>query len=293
MEAGAMDWGVIDDSPAAIRELLERRGVALKKRWGQNFMVSRAARQRLVAALDPRSGESVWEIGPGLGGLTALLCERDLEVTVFEIDHGLLAVLEERFGDTITRVPGDAVRTFGSQARRPGAVVGNLPYRSAAAIVTTLVEGREPIAAGVRRMVFTVQKEMAARMVARPGGKDYSAFSVICGLTCRVSHAGDLGKGNFSPPPGVVSSVVVMEPLAYDPAEVWNATRAARALFTSRRKTIANNAGNLAAATGMSADAVMAALERAGIDPTLRAEVLDPQTFAALGRELCVPPTPA
>ena len=83
------------DSPAEIRALLADRGLALKKRWGQNFLVNRGARERLVALLDPAQGQRVWEIGPGLGSMTGLLLARALRVVAFEVDRGLCRYLEE------------------------------------------------------------------------------------------------------------------------------------------------------------------------------------------------------
>ena len=192
----------------------------------------------------------VLEIGPGLGAITAMLVEVAGQVVVFEIDHGVMRVLRERFGQAITIVAGDAVKTLGlkgpageaggSISSGPDLVVGNLPYRSAAAIVAVLLES-DRIASSCRRMVFTVQREMARRMVASPGGKEYSTLSVLCGMAGTVTHHSDVAAGSFYPVPEVVSSLVSVEPKQVDHGLLRLASLCARSLFASRRKTIRNN----------------------------------------------------
>lgn len=277
-------WSGLDDSPARIREALEERGLALKKRWGQNFMVSRAARERIVAELGVEEGDLVWEIGPGLGSITVLLAERGARVVVFEVDYGLIGAIRDRFGDAVTVVEGDAVKTLPDAPGPPDLIAGNLPYRSAAAIVSTILESER--FAGVRRMVFTVQREMARRMVAGPGSSDYSPFSVLCSIACRARLAGDLSRGNFYPAPDVVSSVVVLEPRPLDPRLRALASTAARSLFAQRRKTVANNLTNLARALAREPDAIFAALDEAGIDASTRAETVSAERFLELARVL-------
>jgi 16S rRNA (adenine1518-N6/adenine1519-N6)-dimethyltransferase len=264
---------------------LHARGLALKKRWGQNFMVSRAARERVVRELDPRSDETVWEIGSGLGAITAMLVERARRVVVFEVDHGLMAVIRERFADAVPIVPGDAVKTLAGMEEPPDRIVGNLPYRSAAAIITSILETPTLLSA-VRRMVFTVQREMALRMVADAGSSDYSPFTVLCSVSTKARLAGDLSRGNFYPAPDVVSSIVTMEPRTIDPQTQRLCAIAARSLFAQRRKTIANNARNLAAALGTDVDAVRALIAEAGIAVSARAEQVPPEDYLRLAELL-------
>ena len=275
-----MTWEGLDESPGRIRELLASRGLALKKRWGQNFMISGHARRRIVSELGVEEGELVWEIGPGLGSITAFLLDRGARVVVFEVDYGLIGVIRERFGDSVTVVEGDAVKTLAQAAGDPDRIAGNLPYRSAAAIVSTILECER--FADVRRMVFTVQREMARRMVAEPGSSDYSPFSVLCSIASDARLAGELARGNFYPAPDVVSSVVVLEPRAVEPRLRRLASTAARSLFAQRRKTVANNAGNLAAALGAEREAVIGALEEVGIELSGRAETVPAERFLAL-----------
>ena len=281
----------VDDAPRRIREVLESGGLSLKKRWGQNFMISRSARERVVNELDPRPHEHVWEIGPGLGSITTLLVERARRVTVFEVDHGLIRILERRFGNRITIVAGDATRTLGEQADEQtdeaARIAGNLPYRSAAAIISALLE-HPRVTASVTRMVFTVQREMAVRMVAGHGSSDYSPFSVLCRVTADPRIRGEIPPGSFYPAPQVVSSIVSLEPRATDPSIRRLCSICARALFAQRRKTIANTARILASALGREPDYVRASIENAGIDLRSRAEDVPVEQYLRLASVLKV-----
>ncbi|MCX7028719.1 MAG: 16S rRNA (adenine(1518)-N(6)/adenine(1519)-N(6))-dimethyltransferase RsmA [Spirochaetes bacterium] len=272
------------DSSAEIRTVLERRGIGLKKRWGQNFLVNRGARERLVSLLDPRPGGLAWEIGPGLGAMTGLLLARGARVVAFEVDHGIARFLreEELAGFSgFTLVEGDFMRTWRVALDRhgpPEVVLGNLPYRSASLMIAEMVTG------GLRpgRSVFTVQRELAERLTAAPGTKNFSSFSVLCGSCFRIVGRGDLQPGSFWPAPEVVSSVVELLPREGAPSgpELEMLSRVTRALFAARRKTIRNNA---VAAFGPE---VLTVLARQGIDPSGRAEDLAPQYFLGLARAL-------
>ena len=275
------------DSPAEIRAALEEMGIALKKRWGQNFLVNRGARERLAAMLDPRPGELAWEIGPGLGSMTALLLQRGVRLLAFEVDRGLCRHLRESHGSEadFMLVEGDFMKNWKSALAEHGAprrVLGNLPYRSASLMIAALVEG------GVRpdTMVFTVQRELAERMAADPRSKAYSSFSVLCQACFSVEARGDLKPGSFYPAPEVVSTIVEMRPRqdGLDPEAVAILSGLLRGLFTARRKTLRNNllAGRFAA--GVTAERVAEALEAEGIDPGARAEELPPETFVRLAR---------
>jgi len=260
----------------------------MTKRFGQNFLVNRGARRKILAELGGTGGERVWEIGPGIGAMTAEALEAGLDVTAFEIDHGFSRLLARVFGGPAFEgrfrlIPGDFLDTWKAELAASGPpdfVFGNLPYNAAAAIIAALIEG------GLlpRRLVFTVQREAALRMVAKPGGKDYSSFTVLCAAACKVRLAFDLGAASFWPQPRVTSSVVVMEPRG-DPLEADDRrgfSRLVRSAFASRRKTLRNNLK----AAGHTEAAIDAALVALGLDPTVRAEVLSPELLAALYRAL-------
>jgi 16S rRNA (adenine1518-N6/adenine1519-N6)-dimethyltransferase len=277
------------DSPAEIRALLEERGLALKKRWGQNFLVNRGARQRLVALLEIRAADTVWEVGPGLGSMTGLLTERAARVLAFEVDHGLCRFLRETFGDatSFTLVPGDFLETWKSAAAAygpPDLLLGNLPYRTASLMIADLIEG----GLRPRAVVVTVQRELAQRMASGPGTKTYSSFSVLCQSCFHVTDRGDLKPGSFYPVPEVVSSIVEMRPRsdAPDSRTLLVLSALCRGLFSSRRKTIRNNLASGMLGPNLPGEAVQAALVAEGIDLGSRAEQLSPEIFLRVARAL-------
>lgn len=285
------------NSPAEIRAELERRKLEPKKRWGQNFMVNPRTRRKLVDTLAIGDGHTVWEVGPGLGALTAELVPHCARLILFEIDHGMIRHLEEELAghEHVHIVAGDFLRTW-QQARAdrgaPDRVVGNLPYRSASAIIAALVEsGMLPAHA-----VFTVQKELADRIVAPAGSRNYSSFSVLCQCLSEVNSYGELAPGTFYPAPEVTSAVIGLRP--------GGAARGVRnrdvlfalirAAFQARRKTLRNNL--LAqGGFGLSKADLLDAVEAAGVDPGCRAEELPAATVTRLanalaGKGAAVPP---
>jgi len=276
------------DTPTALKALLEEEGLAMSKRFGQNFLVSRGARQRVLAELQAAPGTRVWEIGPGLGSMTALALESGLAVTAFEIDHGFARVLGRTLGpcSDFRLVEGDFLDTWEGElaaaGRPPERVFGNLPYSAANAIVAALLEGLT----APPRMIFTVQKEAALRMAAAPGSKDYSAFSVLCTSVCKVRLAFDLGASSFWPAPKVTSTVVVLtprpDPVAADDRRGFSAF--VRSSFSSRRKTLKNNLR----AAGHAEPRIVAVLDSLGIRADVRAEALRPEELAAVYASLRV-----
>ncbi|MDR3284470.1 MAG: 16S rRNA (adenine(1518)-N(6)/adenine(1519)-N(6))-dimethyltransferase RsmA [Treponema sp.] len=275
------------DSPAKLKALLDGRGLSMQKRFGQNFLVNPAARERIAEALKISPGMGVWEIGAGLGALTIALLDRGASVTAFEIDRGFVSLLEavfemEQKTGRFALVAGDALKTWRpalASRGMPERFCGNLPYNIAAVLIGNTIE------AGARfeRCVFTVQKEVAARMSARPGEGDYSSFSVLCQWAYRVTPLFDLAPGNFWPCPGVASTVVALEAVPDFPGRVDPArfARLIRAAFASRRKTLKNNLAVLPGLPGGAGQAE-AALANAGIDPGRRAETVDAEGFLRL-----------
>ncbi len=272
------------DSPAALKAFLQAEGLAMSKRFGQNFLVNAHARRRVADELQAEPGAAVWEIGPGLGAMTALALDAGLAVAAFEIDHGFARALARIFGGEsgFTLVEGDFLDTWKDRAAAgiPARIFGNLPYSAANAIVAALLEG------GLvpPRMVFTVQKEAAIRMAAGPGTKDYSAFSVLCTSVCKVRLAFDIGASSFWPKPNVTSTVVVLTPRA-EPVGAGDRagfSRFVRAGFSSRRKTLKNNLR----AIGHPEESVAAALDALGIRADVRAEALRPEELASVHEAL-------
>jgi len=273
-------------SPSEIRRVLAERGLRLQKRWGQTFLINAGARERLLALIQPRAEDVVWEIGPGLGALTEPLLPQVRRLVAFEIDRGLIGHLQQEFGahPAFEMVAGDALKRWPERyaQERPDAIVGNLPYSSASALLGAFAEAR----ISTPCLVFTVQRELAQRMAASPGGKNYSSFSVLCQSAFEVRSCFDLKPGSFFPAPEVVSTVVRLMPRASTlPAEEWAFfLRVLRGLFRSRRKTIRNNL--LGAALPADEEQLCAALQRAEVGPSQRSEELSPERLMRLAAEI-------
>lgn len=276
------------DSISEIRAILESEGIALKKRFGQNFLVRSDLRTRIAdtirAVLDPGTPGEIWEIGPGLGALTDLLAALDRPLRLFEIDRALIRVLRRRYGEGVTIEEGDAAELLPARLSDldhlpPAAVVGNLPYRSASAMIAAIVEAPDGTVP-VRSMVFLVQEELALRLGAQPGARDYSALSVLVQNSYRVERGFPVPGSAFYPVPRVGSRVISL--VARDDAPEPNlrriASTLARTAFAQRRKTLRNTLGG-----------VLECLEAVGIDPSERPERIDPGRYIELAR--CVAAT--
>ena len=278
------------DSPSSLKAYLDNRGMAMQKKFGQNFLVNPRARAKIADGSAVSEGMKVWEIGPGLGALTAELLKRGAIMTVFEIDRGFILALEDIFSDEIQNgrlkiVAGDVLKTWKEEYKRsgiPDRLCGNLPYNIAAKIIADTVSETVRF----ERCVFTVQKEVARRMAAKCGSADYSSFSVLCRWAYDIQPLMDLAGGSFWPRPNVDSQAVVCTkkadfPGCKNPAEFL---KLQRNLFSSRRKTVKNNLtalyGNTPARTTCAtAEAV---LKDAGIDPQSRGEDLSIEQICLL-----------
>ena len=269
------------DSPVALKNFLDERGMAMQKKFGQNFLINSQARKLLVDSLKIEENTRVWEVGPGLGCMTSEIVERGGKLTAFEIDRGFAAVLKEIFEgkENFSLVEGDVLKTWKNYYKEnglPDRFFGNLPYNVAAAIVADM------ISEGVRfpRAVVTVQKEVAMRMAAKPGTEDYSSFSVLCQWAYDISNITDLSGGCFWPKPNVDSRSVLMVQKEDFPRCKDSKTfmKVLRAIFVQRRKTIKNNLNGITNCASETEEI----LEKAGIEPTVRAEKLDLETILKL-----------
>jgi len=276
------------NSAAALRAFLDQNGLGMRKKFGQNFLLNPGVRQALVRALDAQAGESVWEIGPGLGAMTSLLLEKGLCVRAFEIDPGFAHALREIFAGNagFTLVEGDVLKTWPDEPAAPY-LLGNLPYNIAAALLSELIEqGRF-----FNRIVVTVQREVARRMAAVPGSADYSSFSVLCASAYHVKPLMVIKGASFYPKPNVDSQAVLLE-LREDAASRLRPAGfypLVRQLFSSRRKTIKNNLTVFfASRENPAATAVHAqhALEKSALDGGRRAEDLGLEEFEALAQAI-------
>lgn len=264
------------NSPQELKSFLEERGLSMQKKFGQNFLVNGDARKKLVDALDVNTGTTVWEVGPGLGCMTSDILERGADLTVFEIDRGFAGLLKdffcESFPNTFKLIEGDVLKTWPKEFKEvkkiPDRFFGNLPYNVAASIVADTIENNVRF----EKCVFTVQKEVAVRMAAKPGSEDYSSLSVLCNWAYDIKNIVDLSGGNFWPKPNVDSRAVLFTkkedfPRCKNPSLF---IKMQRALFSSRRKTVRNNLSLFL----KNNEKTIEALTKSGIDPMKRAEVL-------------------
>jgi 16S rRNA (adenine1518-N6/adenine1519-N6)-dimethyltransferase len=283
------------NSAAELGAFLEARGLAMRKKHGQNFLINPAVRAALAAALGAEAGDAVWEIGPGLGAMTRILLDRGLRVCAFEIDAGFSRALRELFAGerNFSLVEGDVLKTLHTSAQPPAPfLLGNLPYNIAAALLADSIErGRL-----FKRMVVTVQREVARRMAARPGTPEYSSFSVLCASVYTVRPLMVIQGASFYPRPAVESQGALLELRSDIDGLSWPPLLypLVRALFASRRKMIKNNLAAFLASRmaslvpGRAAPGELAAgvLSASGIDGTARAETLSLEDFAALAETI-------
>ena len=255
------------------------QGHRARRRFSQNFLHDVHYIERIVAAIDPRPGERIVEIGPGLGALTAPLMERAGCIAAVEIDRELAARLLDRYPPLqLALTEGDALAldwaALAAADPRLLRIVGNLPYH----ISTPLLFALQPIAAKVADQHFMLQKEVVDRMVAPPGGRDYGRLSVMLQFRYRVTRLFVVPPGAFSPAPQVSSAIVrlVPRPLQELP-EVDESTfsRVVTAAFGQRRKTLRN-----ALAAVLDDESIRAC----DVDPGARAEVLPVDAFVRLAR---------
>ncbi len=277
-------------TPGGTARALRAFGIRPRKRWGQHFLVSRRALARALAAADLTRDDTVLDIGAGLGTLTAALAPHAGRVIAVEVDRALLPALHSAAApypnvqviaaDIMTADLGSLLGDGGG----PRKVVANLPYNLASALVVTLLE--RPL--GLRRLVVTVQREVAERMAASPGGKDYGILSVAVQYRADISIVARVPASAFFPPPDVESAVVRLDVRPQPACAVRDEAlffRVVRAAFGQRRKTVRNA---LAGGMPMPAADAEAACGLAGITPLRRGETLSLLEFAALAEAVAV-----
>ncbi|MBI5516678.1 MAG: ribosomal RNA small subunit methyltransferase A [Deltaproteobacteria bacterium] len=261
------------------RAFLGRHGLRPRESFGQCFLVARPVAEAIVAALDPGPDETVVEIGTGTGTLARMLAPRCGRVLALERDRDLArALMAEGLPGNVTLVETDAV-TYdyaGACGAGPWSVVGNLPYQLTGRLLRALTEGTPRW----RRAVVMVQREVARRLLASPGGEDWGVLTVFTQAVSAVERVCEASPGCFHPPPRVYSTVVKLTPREAPLARVDETfQRVVHALFAARRKTVKNG---LASVVGRERAAAVCA--RAEIDPGLRPEVLALDALDRLAR---------
>jgi 16S rRNA (adenine1518-N6/adenine1519-N6)-dimethyltransferase len=238
-----------------------------KKKWGQNFLRNRGAVERIVAAVEPQPDELVLEIGPGEGVLTSRLVEVAHDFLAWEIDPDLAARLRAKYGERI--VNADAVEA--PLPARPFRAVGNLPYNVGTPILRRIIADPH-----CRRAVFMLQKEVADRLVAKPGDEAYGYLTLFTRLYAAPRILMTLEPRSFYPPPKVRSAVVVLDP-DRKPYASEELIALISASFRMRRKKLVNNLAGL-----HSREEVLRAMRQAGIEENARAEELSLEQFQRL-----------
>ena len=250
-------------------------GHIARKRFGQHFLADSAVIDAIVSAIDPRPGQALVEIGPGLGAMTGPLLARCERLTVIELDRDLAARL--RRNERLEVIEADVLTVdFAAVAERAGQklrVVGNLPYNISTPILFHLLG----VADRVVDQTFMLQKEVVERMAARPGGKDYGRLSVMLQWRYDIESLLDVPPEAFEPPPRVDSAVVRMQPLpgteVVDAALLGELVTVA---FSQRRKLLRHSLGRWLQARGA----------QVGFDLQRRAEEVPVDEYLALARQL-------
>ncbi len=271
------------DGLPPLRDVIERHGLRAKKALGQNFLLDLNLTGKIARAAGDLGAATVIEVGPGPGGLTrALLANGARHVVAVERDERCLPALAEisdRYPGRLTVVPGDALRTdFAELAGgAPARIVANLPYNIGTELLVRWLTVAEwpPF---YQSMTLMFQREVAERIVARPGSGAYGRLGILAGWRTEARIAFDVPPQAFTPPPKVTSSVVHIVPRSQPlPADVGKLGRATEAAFGQRRKMLRQSLKSLGGED---------LLKAVGIDPTRRAETLEIEEFVALANAI-------
>ena len=264
-------------------ELLRKHHLKPKKDWGQNFLGDERILTQLAGLGRLQAGDWCVELGAGLGHFTQALQATGAQIVAVERDRELVPILRDRLpGVEIAEADAKSFDLKAIAARAGGRIVlcGNLPYHLTSSILFHLLDQRE----AVKRAFFLLQREVAERIAAPPGGRDYGLLSVLVQHVANVRLGLEVPRHLFTPPPEVESSVLVLEMLERPRAEVRDEKRfraLVKAAFGLRRKTLWNALKHF--------EGGREGLQKAGIDPQRRAETLSVEEFAAVERALSSP----
>lgn len=281
-------------TPVRTKEILEKHGFSFKKSLGQNFLIDTNILNRIVDHAELKEKSAAIEIGPGIGALTEQLARRSEKVVAFEIDQRLLPILEE------TLAPYPNVKIIHSDVLKADVesviesefsgindimVVANLPYYVTTPILMKLLEEKLPI----RGIVCMLQKEVADRISAKPGTKDYGSLSIAVQYYTKAETVMIVPKTVFVPQPNVDSAVIRLTLHDEPPVKVTDETfffHVTRSSFAQRRKTILNNLTSQLPDGKQKKEQIQAALKEAGIEESRRGETLSIHEFARLSEAL-------
>lgn len=279
-------------NPQKTIEILQKYQFVFQKRFGQNFLIDPHVLEKIMAAAQIGPEDCVLEIGPGIGTMTQYLAERAARVVAVEIDEGLIPILQETLKDygNVTLIRADILKVDIKELAqeygggRPFKVVANLPYYITTPIVMGLLEGDAP----VESITVMVQKEVADRMQAGPGSKDYGALSLAVQYYADPYIAANVPPNCFIPRPNVGSAVIRLTRHAVPPVHVEDPAllfRIIRASFNQRRKTLVNSLNNSQELACTKEEAAQA-LEYLGLGLSVRGEALTLEEFAGIANYL-------
>lgn len=278
-------------SPRTVKALMQQYQIRFKKRFGQNFLVDRNILQKIVASAGLQPDQFVLEIGTGLGTLTYALAQKCRQVITIEIDPDLVTVFQENQKlDNVRLVAGDALKLDWEQLLKDQSwngervsLVANLPYYLTSPLLIKALEGDlifDPI-------VVMVQKEVAERIRASPGTKDYGLLTLVIQYYADVEIIAKVPKTVFVPPPEVESAVIRLSPRP----PLWQVERESlfaviRAAFSQRRKTLKNTLHDLCQDWGVPDQQLDHILHELNLPPTVRGEALSLDQFCELANKL-------
>lgn len=283
-------------APSTIQQIRERHNFQLSKSLGQNFITDKNIIERIVEGADIGADDLVIEIGPGIGVLTAEAAKACARVVAIEIDKKLIPILSETLQeyDNIKVINQDILKTDLNEIidaeRDAGSftgkvkIIGNLPYY----ITTPIIMGILEKGVAADSITIMMQKEVADRIKAKPGGKIYGAISVAVQYYCTVEQVASVPKEVFIPRPKVDSAVLRLCIREKRPVELIDERiffACIKAGFGQRRKTLLNS---LTGVSGLSRDDIKSVLGQADIDPVRRAETLSIEEFAAIANEVTI-----
>ena len=293
---------IIDySSPASIKDFLKSSNFAMQKKWGQNFLIDAKMRENIMEMLGEVEGQNIWEVGPGLGAMTHLLAKKNVNLTLFEIDSGFLLFLNNAFCKDDTKktnasiriVEGDVLKTWKNEMEKkglPDIFFGCLPYNITIELLLSLFKKL----AIFDKMLITVQKEVAQKMLAKENRKEYAPLSVFTNYFYECKGIKDIPPSCFWPQPKVTSTVVFLTKKRRQKIEDEALfVRLVSYLFSSRRRTIKNNLNAMlkqqkifgATFNNTTVD-VEELFDSLKIDSSLRAENLREEDFIAITNKL-------
>ena len=279
-------------NPANTIAVLQKYRFNFQKKFGQNFLIDTRVLDKIISAADITKDDYVLEIGPGIGTMTQYLCEHARAVAAVEIDKNLIPILEDTLSsyDNVEIIHQDILKmdierlVWEQNQGNPIKVVANLPYYITTPIIMGLFESH----VSVHSITIMVQKEVAQRMQAKPGTKDYGALSLAVQYYARPEIVANVPPNCFMPRPNVGSAVIRLTRYQEQPVQVRDEKQLfafIRASFNQRRKTLVNGLNN-APGISYTRDDIVHALQEMGLPANIRGEALTLEQFAQLSNRL-------